>query len=293
MNYFWTNTIWYVLLGILTVIELIIVMVRAENRKLVIAFYLTVLGIVLNFETIIFIFLDAYAYYPMILKNPPIPIDDMLIGNLFSQTSVSATALLIIVLKLKFYWYFIFAGIYAIIEEFFLSLGIYSHNWYRTWITVVALPIYFWIAKEMYKVITRGVKPLFYYGYIYFGLFFFNNSILTHILFIITGHQDFNKALLTDPVSSRFLIFWIHFNLLSIPIMLMYFLKLKLAWKALVVLMLYIIYYIGFKLNIIWIYEGWFLFVSTITIFCMHLNVFILDKLYGRPIKIQLKKKEC
>lgn len=46
MNYFWTNTIWYVLLGILTLIELIFVMVRVENRKLTIAFYLTLLGIV-------------------------------------------------------------------------------------------------------------------------------------------------------------------------------------------------------------------------------------------------------
>ena len=74
MNYFWTNTIWYVLLGVLTLIELIFVMVIVENRKLTIAFYLTLLGIVLNFETTIFIFLDAYAYYPMIIKNPPMPI---------------------------------------------------------------------------------------------------------------------------------------------------------------------------------------------------------------------------
>jgi len=70
---FWTNTIWYVLLGILTLFELIFVMVKAERRKLTFAFYLTILGITLNFETIILIFMKAYAYYPMILKNPPSP----------------------------------------------------------------------------------------------------------------------------------------------------------------------------------------------------------------------------
>ncbi|WP_143187659.1 hypothetical protein [Desulfosporosinus lacus] len=55
------------------------------------------------------------TYYPMIIKNPPMPIDDMLMGNLFSQTSVSATALLVAVLNLKYYWYIIFAA-YASIK---------------------------------------------------------------------------------------------------------------------------------------------------------------------------------
>ena len=278
---FWSNTIWYVLLGILTLVELIYVMVRVENRRLTFAFYLTVLGIALYIETIIFIFMDSYAYYPMIIKNPPMSIDDMLMGNLFSQTSVAATALLVAILNLKYYWFIIFAVMYGIVEELFLSLGIYSHNWYQTWMTVVSLPIYFWISKKMYEKITRGVKPLFYYGYIYLGLFLPNSATLTHIFFILTRHQDFNTTLLSDPISSRFLIFWVHFHLLAIPIMLMYFLRFKLTWKALVILVLYIIYYIGYKLNLIWIKEGWFLTVSTANIFGMYLSVVILDKLYG------------
>jgi hypothetical protein len=285
MDYFWTNTIWYILLGIATLFELIFVMLKARNRRLTIAFYLTVLGIVLYFETIIFIFMKAYAYYPMILKNPPMPIDDMLLGNLFSQTSVSATALLVAVLNLKYYWFFIFAVMYGIIQELFVALGIYSHNWYRTWMTVVSLPIYFWIAKKMYEKIIRGIKPLFYYGYIYLGLFLPSSATLTHILFMITRHQDFNTTLLPDPINSRFIILWVHFHLLSIPIMLMYFLRFKLIWKALVILVLYIIYYIGYKLNLIWIKEGWFLTVSTVTIFGMYLFVFILDRLYDRTEK--------
>lgn len=280
MNYFWTNTIWYVLLGVLTLIELIFVMVRAENRRLTIAFYLTLLGIVLHFETTIFIFFDAYAYYPMIIKNPPMPIDDMLMGNLFSQTSVSATALLITVLNLKYYWFILFAVMYGIIEELFLSLGIYSHNWYQTWMTVVGLPIYFWIAKKMYEKIVKGIKPLFYYAYIYLGLFFPTSATLTHMFLIVTRHQDFNTTLLSDPVTSRFLIFWVHFHLLSIPLMLIYLLRFKFFWKAGVILGLYITYYIGYKLNLIWIKEGWFLPVSTVNIFGMYLSIVILDKLY-------------
>ena len=75
----------------------------------------------------------------------------------------------------------------------------------------------------MYEKIIRGVKPLFYYGYIYLALFLPNSATLTHMFFILTRHQDFNTTLLSDPISSRFLIFWVHFHLLAIPIMLMYF----------------------------------------------------------------------
>lgn len=281
MEYFWTNTIWYIYLGILTLLELIFVMITVENRRLTLAFYLTLIGIVLHFETTIFIFLKAYAYYPMILKNPPMPIDDMLMGNLFSQMSVAATALLLAVRNLRYYWYVIFALMYGVIEEAFLALGIFSHNWYQTWMTVVCLLVYFCIAKIMYRIILREIKPLVYYLYIYLGLFLPNSATLTHAL-IIMRFQDFNTTILSDPVNSRFLLFWIHFHALFIPIMLIYFSRCKLIWKSLVILMLYAIYYISYKLNLIWIKEGWFIPVSTANIGEMYLSMYILDRLYGK-----------
>jgi len=45
---FWTNKIWYVLLGILTIIELTYIMVKTERRSLTFAFFLSILGIVLR-----------------------------------------------------------------------------------------------------------------------------------------------------------------------------------------------------------------------------------------------------
>lgn len=279
MNYFWTNTIWYVILGILTLIELIIVMVKAKNRRLNIAFYLTVLGIVLYFETVIFLFLKSYYYYPMIIKNQPMSVDDALMGNLFSQTSVAATTLLVTVFDLNLYWYIIFAVIYGLIEELFLHLGIYSHNWYQTWMTVVGLPVLFWVAKTMYGKIKTGVNPVVYYVYIYLGVFMLNSPTLTHAL-ILARYMNFSTTLFSDPVSSRFFIFYIHYHVLFIPILLFHFLRSKFIWKALLILMIYIVYYIGYKTNLIWIREGWFLPVSTANIFEMYLSVFVLDKLY-------------
>jgi hypothetical protein len=242
------------------------------------------LSITLSFETTILIFLKAYTYYPMILQSPKIPFDDVLAGNLFSQFSISTTVLLVVVLNLKNYWFFIFAGIYGVVEELFLALGIYSHNWYQTWMTVVILPFAFWIAKKMYLKILRGINPIFYYGYIFLGLFSLNIITLTWG-FMLSGYQEFSRTVLSDPISSRHFMVLVHYFLLSISMMLIYFLRFKWGWKTLIILLLYTIYYIGYKLNLIWFKEGWFLPVSTVTFFWMYLSIVMMDKLYGEAKK--------
>ncbi len=237
---FWTNTIWYILLGILTLIQLIFVMVKAKRRRLTFAIYLTTVGITLYFETIILIFFESYAYYPMIIQKHSDPFNDVLAGNLFSQFSVSATALLVSILNLKYYWYFIFGFIYGIIEELFIALGIYSHNWYRTWMTVLAFPILIWVVKKMYSKILQGIKPIIYYGYIYLGLF---------TLFVITllwgldvaGVMQFTKTLFNNPKVSRYGLYLVYYSLSSIFMMLIYFLKAKFRYKSLILFILYAI----------------------------------------------------
>jgi hypothetical protein len=99
----------------------------------------------LIFETIIKIVFKAYMYYPKIIMNSTY--DDSLAGNLFSQFSVGSTALIIAVFQLNCFWYALFAGVYCLIEELFLAMGIFSHNWYHTWMTFASLLIFFWWPK--------------------------------------------------------------------------------------------------------------------------------------------------
>jgi hypothetical protein len=285
---FWTHTIWYIPLGIIAVIELAVTLTKADRRGLVFAFFLTIFGITLFFESTILIFLQSYTYYPMILHHSLNPYDDVLTGNLFSQFSISATLLLAIVLNLKYYWYFIFAVLYGLIEELFLSLGIYSHNWYQTWITVVMLPPAFWISKFMYLKILHGTKPGFYYGYIVLGLFPLNVITLTWI-FMLTGIQDMSFHLLADPIMSRHFIVLVIFFILAAPILIMHFSKMKWHWKAMIFVALYIVYFIAYKLKLVLIRNGWFLPVSSATIFWLYFSMRLLDRLYGEPQKHALK----
>ncbi|HWQ62287.1 MAG TPA: hypothetical protein VN521_08240 [Negativicutes bacterium] len=203
MSHFWTYTVWYVILGILTLVQLAAVLVRADNRRLALAFYLTITGIVLNFDTVVLIFLKAYAYYPLLLQTSPEPFDRILAGSLISQTSVAATALLVTVFGLGFRWLVALAGLYSLVEEAFLALGVYAQNGYKTWMTVVGMLVYFRLAKKLYAALRRGVGPFALYCYVALGLF--PLYVVTIVwAFMLSGHLAFSTTLLADPVNSRY-----------------------------------------------------------------------------------------
>lgn len=283
MNHFYTNTIWYLLLGLVTVIELTITFYRAENRLKLAAFYLTIFGAVLNFEAVILIFFKSYAYYPMILNNHRFPFNDILAGNLFSQASLSATAMLLMVFKCPYYWFAIIAVIYGLIEQLFLYLGIFQHYWYQTWMTVLVLPLYFWAVKLMYDSITSKIKPFLLYIYIYLAMFVFNNVIIIWI-FQLTGIQEFSTTILADPNMSRHLLVWILFHLLVIPLMVLYFARISRIWKVTMVASVFLVYYVWLKLGLVLIADGWFLPVAVIVISWTYLSILLMDRLYKTKV---------
>lgn len=278
MNDFWTNTIWYLLLGILTVLVLLFVLIKVKNRKFVFALYMTLAGMALIFETIVKIVFKSYMYYPKIIMNSQY--DDSLAGNLFSQFSVGSTALIVAVFQLHYFWYTLLAGVYCLIEKIFLAMGIFSHNWYRTWMTFVSLIIFFGVAKKHYREIQEKTKSWIYYLSIFAGMF--TLDVVTLIWgFILSGLQDYSRDYFSDPVTSRYILAVLNFTVVAIISMLIYFLKLKWQWKTIVFLALYGLNFIADKLQIFHIKDGWFLVCSTITIFGIYFSVRLMEYLYG------------
>jgi hypothetical protein len=274
---FLSNTIWYILLGISTLIEMILILKKAKNKKRVIALFLIIAGMTFSFEAVTYCFLRAYDYYPMII--PQSPIDDGLAGNLFSQFSITTTALLIAVLNLKYHWFFVFAVIYGIIEELFLGLGIYSHNWYETWMTMLGLIPLFAVVKRLYKKYSiytnSNIKRYFFMAFALFTLY------MPTIFWIpvLTGIITPNTKILPDAMNSYVLICFLNLFVLSITCMIVYFSKLKWLLKSMIILALYFVIYFAYKINLIYVKEGWFLIFSSIDIWGMYLCIFIIDKL--------------
>lgn len=274
---FWSNTFWFILLGITTIIELIIIFFKVNNRKRTLGLYFTISGLTFCFEMIIYSYFKSYEYFPMFI--PHSPPDDSIAGNLFSQFSVSATALLIAALNLKYYWYFVFAGVYGVIEEVFLSLGIYKHNWYQTWMTVLGLLVLFWITKKAYTISLKQMGRVLRYLFIFLGLVaLYQNSIIWVLRLV--GIQLFSDNFIQGKERSLVVLTGLYMLLLSVTIMIMYFSKIKLGWKILIIFTLYIAHFAVARLNLITYHKGWFLISSSISIWGMYFYIYILDKLY-------------
>lgn len=280
---FWSNTIWYILLGIATILELVFVLIKANNRKLVLALYITISGITfLGFEMITLMCLKAYIYYPKILSNQH---DDSVVGNLFSQTSVSASAILIAVLNLRFYWYIIIAAVYGVIEELFIRLGIYKHYWYRTWMTTIALLLLFWLAKTVKTIYLKHFGRVWGYLFIFFGLFTFHLHLITWASKAV-GVRRFNETLFQNPDCSIVIVAGTYNMLLSVIMMFLYFSNIKWMWKVAGICILYITQYFAEKYQLLISKDGWFFILTSISIWGMYLNIYFLDRLYPKPSQL-------
>jgi hypothetical protein len=227
-------------------------------------------------ETVLYIYLRAYDYFPMIF--PRIAFHDSLWGNLFSQLSLASSALVIVFFNLHFIWYIVFSGGYYFTETAFLALGIYKHHWYKTWMTSLGVILFFWIIQKMYQKYNGSFGKIFRYFCLLLGFFSMHTVFFNWTFFVITGIQGF-KNILADPNKS-----WatmdIIYNCFFIfhTLLIAYALKQKWLWKAGIFLFIYLVYFVSQKLNLIYFKAGWFTIFMSFTIIYSYLCIAFLDK---------------
>ena len=156
---FWTNTIWYILLAILSIAALIVTLKKAPDRRFTAAFWLGVLGFTYILEVMLVIVFNAYHYHPGLVSDS---FQDSVLGNIFSQVSVSTSAVLIAVFGLSWIWRAGFSVAYFLVDVLFIALGIYEHNWYRSVYTLFGFFIYSWLIKFWFdRFKSGGYRHLF------------------------------------------------------------------------------------------------------------------------------------
>jgi hypothetical protein len=290
MNFFWSHTIWYLLLGVVSIIQIIYTLYHSGNRSRTLAFYLTIVGLPLYFETMVLIFLDAYVYYPKIIYNSNIdPFNDVLTGNLFSQFGVASSALLLTVFQKSFYWHVFVAFLYCVLEEFFKALGIYRQHWWETWMTFVGLLLFFKISNWMYIRLDRGLKPIYYrYGYINLCMFPICTILFLWGILDLFGLMRFTTTLFSNPKISRYGLYVIFFSI-SYPLMIWGYFRQQWMWKIVASTLVGVIIFLGYKYQLLIFREGWFGPISILMILWMYISVWISDTLYGRPGKEIIK----
>jgi len=275
---FWTNTIWFILLFVTSIITNVFILYKTNNKKFAIAFLFSIIGLSFIFEATLVLGLNAYSYYPKIFRDSYL---DIIVGNYFSQISVSSTALLLATYNLSYIWYCAFGLIYYLIEVLFVKLGIYEHFWYKSIYTFFGFILFSWLAKKWYETAKNYTNSVINYISLYFSV----ASFSTFTIFLgqrLLGIQLLNsKIFFTDMnknnTSSGFIYQFITFNCL-IPLY-----KAKLHWlvKAMALSCLFLAQYLAYRAGFIFIPNGLFFIVTSYDLIGSYCLIAFFDYLFS------------
>lgn len=279
---FWTNTIWYLMLFVISAVCVAISLGRAGNRRFVFAFFLSVVGLIYIMEHTLIVYFSAYHYHTGIYYTDQ-TIEDTF-GNIFSQTSIAATAMVLVVFDLSFAWNIVFAAAYYLIEIFFGYLGIYEHVWYRTWFTPVILVLLFWVFKKWYRLAASSQSCLLHRADVFLSV----GTAAYHLLSIpllLLGIQLMKIGLFPDAMKDHRAVMLPFGIILVSGILLLYEWKAHWAWKSLGFVATFAFQFTLHLLGILNVKDGWFIPVVLINILVCYGFVHLFDLWYksGNP----------
>ena len=281
MANFWHNTIWYILLSISSAVSLFMIFKKSRNRRLIFAFWAAVLGLTYMIEVVLMFMLNAYSYQPLLAQDK---VQDSIIGNFFSQFSVSSSAVLICVYRLSIYWRIGFSITYYLIDLFFSHVGAYTHHWYLSIFTLAGFFLYSLMVSKWYANLQNNINSKLLFGASLFLAAFAvaGNSIIT--ILNLTDIQMFQLPVTGEIVSNH-----LYGSLLYGPTLILIFMALqraKLHWglKILFFPVLLFIQCLLYTIGFIKVKEGWFFAVSLIDLLGYFIWVTVLYRfLKTRP----------
>lgn len=284
---FWSNTVWYILLSIMSAVSIVLILLKSNNRKFDIGFGLAVLGATFHAEFSLLVAFDAYRYFPKIFNDP---FFDSVLGNYVSQVSVASTVMLAIICRIPPISNLIIAGIYFIIDFSFVKLEIYRHLWYKSMYTFILVFLSLLVANKWYRRLLYHPTPFIYYltlhmaaralfSFVIVFKYFFSIEVINIFVF-----DEF-------PRSQAFLII-LYDSIWVIIMMIIYGLNIRWLWKSAFFAFLLIIQYVLIDIvGVITVKNGWFLIVTLLNIFGSYIPVVVMDYLLKKGIAAKSQAK--
>lgn len=290
---FWSNTIWYLLLLASSIIAIAITFKKSRDRKFTAAFNLAALGVTYWIEVLLLIVLNAYTYYPML--TPWDAFQDAVLGNFFSQISVSTTAVLYCVLGLRGIYLFVFAVVYYLIDVLFVHLGIYEHYWYRSIYTFFGFIPYCYVIKKWYLWLTdaphntpklfslRALRNLPLQKWLetatlYFAVFAAaGNSVITSQKLL--NLQIFRSGIFEDMSKDHTATSLIYGPVLIVLLILLHRWKISRFYKGGALFVLLCCQWILYAYGILTVQPGWFIAATVIDLLGFYFWVVYLERL--------------
>ena len=182
------NSFWYFSLVFISLFIFILIYKKSNHFRKDLAVYFFAAGLSFFGEFVVLILFDAYNYYPRVFTESW---PDNVFGSLISQAIIIPTVLMAIAafqIRTRGVLPIIFA--IALIEELFLWLGIYKHNWWKTWYTIALLLLGTFIMKWWRRKLTNSSKTIqFLTIYMVFNTFFHIISYFMSTVFKLSWYS--------------------------------------------------------------------------------------------------------
>ncbi len=247
------QSLWYLALFAIGIVIIIAVIVDKKEAMLV-SFYYSIVGLAFMFEYFIKIVFESYVYYPKLLENRYY--DDILGANASQGFAVPCVAFLVAVYRLSLWWIFLLTGIFAGIEEFFLSIGIYDHHWWRTWYTSAILIPIFWIFRKWLTLLKgKDVKWIRFVTLI-LASFSIHGSLFFYSVIFLNTHA-FHVGWVGNEARDNLLFSILYFLPISIYYSVIAYIRAGSIIKILAILLVLCVDWTLWKLHIIEIYKSW------------------------------------
>lgn len=117
---------------------------KSKSKKQLFTLLMSNTGLAYLLEFFVLNLFNAYKYKPRVMKNN---FFDNIFGAILSQAIfVPFTAVFSTAFKLGWVWKLLGGIYFSLIELIFLRLKVYKHNWWRTFYTLILIPVYFKIS---------------------------------------------------------------------------------------------------------------------------------------------------
>lgn len=282
---FWSNTIWYLLLFVTSIIAIVLILYKANNIKFTLAFLFSIIGFSFMLEAILVLGFNAYSYYPKIVPNSFL---DVVFGNYFSQISISSTALLLAIYNFSYIWYCFFALIYFLIDVLFINLGIYEHFAYKSIYSFFGFILFAWLIKKWYTKAKNSTNKFINYLALYFSI----ASISTFTIFFsqrLLGIQVFRGHFFADISKDNSIASFIYQFIVINILIILYRSKLHWVVRTIAFACLFIAQYLIYSTGYLYISNGLFFTATSLDLFGCYLwiavfNYLLLSKQPGKVV---------
>lgn len=189
------NSIYYLLLIIISTFIFTYTLWKKRDRKLIALYFFTA-GLTYFLEYIALVLLNSYAYHPEVLR---VVYFDNIAGAIVSDAfTIPMTAIFIAAFGLRYIFIFFISLVITGIEVLFVQLGIYEQHWWRYFHTFIGANAFFLFSKKWFSKLQMSLKPLSRY-FILLSTGLFIHASIAFVLAAILGKYFYQVGWFSDP----------------------------------------------------------------------------------------------